>query len=289
MAVDEANPWVWLATIALILGGTAVVWFRHLRPTPPVERPNIIILTGPPGAGKFTQAVRLADELGIPVLDGWCLTGGTLQWDKSTKTPGGAEPKAAIDTVERSQEDTEPKTPRTVSREIALTTVIGAIKERVQQQDCNAGFILYGFPRTQDQASVLDEAVRITAVICLEAPDKELGDRINGRWLHKGSGRSYHETFAAAKPKSLGDSCELPSEETMRDDVTGESLIRREDDNSRELAKRVKLYRTTTAPMTQKHYEHRGILQLVDGHQGIDQVWDEIKKSHLLKPKQRLG
>ena len=71
----------------------------------------------------------------------------------------------------------------------------------------------------------------------------------------------------------------------MRDDVTGESLIRREDDNSRELAKRIKLYRTATAPMNQKHYECRGILQLVDGHQGINQVWDVIKKSHLLKPK----
>ena len=125
--------------------------------------------------------------------------------------------------------------------------------ERIKEKDCAKGFILDGFPRTMEQAHLLDEGLKpeaVSIVVALDVKDEILVERICGRWVHSASGRSYHTKLCP--PKSLGD--KAPSSETMLDDETGEPLIQRPDDTEDALKTRLATYHKMTVPLL-KHYE----------------------------------
>jgi len=157
--------------------------------------------------------------------------------------------------------------------------VVSIIRERITEADCKEGFILDGFPRTVEQAKMLDEMLgaagdKVSLVLALEVPDEVLTERICGRWVHKASGRSYHVKFA--KPTSLADGA-TPSEETMLDDETGEALMQRADDTEEALTKRLQGYHDQTVPIL-AHYEPTGIVSKVDANIKPEQVWTSIEK-----------
>lgn len=220
---------------------------------------NILILFGPPGAGKGTHGPKVEDMLGIPQLS----TGDMLRAAVSQGTEVGKKAEAIM------------KAGGLVSDEI----VIGIIRDRIQEPDCKFGFILDGFPRTLAQAKALDrmlasEGARVTKVIELEVPDSVLEERITGRWIHKDSGRSYHVKYAPPKSMKLGaDGKPLP--ETMKDDQTGDLLMQRKDDTADALIKRLKGYHGETVPILD-HYRPDGIVRAVNANQKMDQVWSEI-------------
>jgi adenylate kinase len=157
--------------------------------------------------------------------------------------------------------------------------VVGIIKDRIKNDDCNTGFILDGFPRTLEQAKALDAALAdgsesVSKIIEFQVPDEVLTERICGRWIHKASGRSYHTKFAPPKSYTAGTPA---SEENMRDDETGEALMQRADDNEEALTKRLQQYHSQTMPIL-AHYDAAESCKLcyANANQGIDEVWAEI-------------
>ena len=176
------------------------------------ERRTIIILFGPPGSGKGTKAPYIVQALGIPQLS----TGDMLRAAVSAGTELGKKADEVM------------KSGALVEDEL----VLGVVKERIKEDDCARGFILDGFPRTLNQAKLLDSVLEpeaVTLLIALSAKDEVLVERICGRWIHKTSGRSYHAKFAqpnsykAAVEKNGGETLP-PTPENMRDDVTDEAL-----------------------------------------------------------------
>jgi adenylate kinase len=157
--------------------------------------------------------------------------------------------------------------------------VVGIMKDRINNPDCAHGFILDGFPRTIIQAKALDALLEsqgwyVTRVIELDVPDDALEERICGRWVHPGSGRSYHVT--AAPPKSLVlDGNGNPIKETLKDDITSELLIQRADDTKEALVKRLKGYHRETKPILD-HYRPRGVVTTVNANQDIPSIREEI-------------
>lgn len=220
---------------------------------------NIIILFGPPGAGKGTHAPKIEDILGIPQLS----TGDMLRAAVSAQTEVGKQAEAVM------------KAGGLVSDEI----VVGIIRDRIKEPDCRFGFILDGFPRTLVQAKALDkmlaeEGASVTKVVEFDVPDKVLEERITGRWIHKKSGRSYHVKFAP--PKSMKKSWTGKLDPTsMKDDVTGEPLIQRPDDTAAALKKRLAGYHNDTVPILD-HYKPNGVVKSVNANQGMDAVWANI-------------
>mmetsp|Transcript_9275 Transcript_9275/g.16806 ORF Transcript_9275/g.16806 Transcript_9275/m.16806 type:complete len:336 (-) Transcript_9275:270-1277(-) len=220
---------------------------------------NILILFGPPGAGKGTHGPKIEDMLNIPQLS----TGDMLRAAVSAKTEVGLKAKAVM------------AAGGLVSDEI----VVGIIRDRITEEDCRFGFILDGFPRTLVQAKALDkmlaeEGACVTKVIELEVPDSVLEERICGRWIHKQSGRSYHIKYAPPKTmKSLADGSPDPA--SMFDDETGEPLMQRPDDTAAALIKRLKGYHKETVPIL-KHYAPNGVVKSVNANQGMDGVWGEV-------------
>ena len=217
---------------------------------------SVVILFGPPGSGKGTHAPKLVEKLGAPQLS----TGDMLRAAVVAGTEVGKQAKDVM------------ASGGLVSDEI----VVGIIKDRIAEDDCKSGFILDGFPRTVEQAKMLDDCLGATsecvnAVIALEVPDEILTERICGRWVHKASGRSYHATFAP--PKSLDG--RKPTEETMLDDETGEALMQRADDTEEALSKRLEGYHAQTVPIL-AHYDPTGVVAKVDANVGIDEVWSQI-------------
>ena len=218
---------------------------------------TVVIMFGPPGAGKGTHAPKLVEKLGAPQLS----TGDMLRAAVAAGTEVGKQAKAVMESG------------GLVSDEI----VVGIIKDRIPEPDCGKGFILDGFPRTVEQAKILDDCLGATdecvnAVIALEVPDEILTERICGRWVHKASGRSYHATFAP--PKSLDG--RKPTEETMLDDETGEPLMQRADDTEEALKTRLAGYHAQTVPILE-HYST--VVSRVDANQGLDEVWTDIEKA----------
>lgn len=221
---------------------------------------KIMILFGPPGAGKGTQAPNIVDMLDIPQLS----TGDMLRAAVAAKTPIGVKAKAVMDAG------------KLVSNDI----VVGIIAERIQADDCHNGFILDGFPRTLEQAKMLDKLLAqqgdcVTKVVALEVPDQVLTDRITGRWIHKSSGRSYHVKNAPPKSMQLGADGQ-PVADTMLDDATGEPLMKRGDDNAAALVNRLKDYHKSTTPIL-GHYAPRGVVTGVNANQAPPSVWTELK------------
>jgi adenylate kinase len=229
---------------------------------------NILILFGPPGAGKGTHGPKIEVMLGIPQLS----TGDMLRAAVTAKTEIGLKAEAVM------------KAGGLVSDDI----VIGIIRDRIQEDDCKLGFILDGFPRTLEQAKALDamlalEGACVTKVIELHVPDSVLEERICGRWIHKSSGRSYHVKFAPPKSMIIDETTKQPIPGSMKDDVTGELLIQRPDDTASALIKRLQGYHNDTVPILD-HYAPHGIVRTANANQGMDEVWDEILTS-LQRPK----
>mmetsp|Transcript_325 Transcript_325/g.801 ORF Transcript_325/g.801 Transcript_325/m.801 type:complete len:336 (-) Transcript_325:550-1557(-) len=228
---------------------------------------NIMILFGPPGAGKGTHAPKIVDLLGLPQLS----TGDMLRAAVAAQSPVGKKAEAVM------------KAGGLVSDDI----VVGIIKDRIQEDDCKFGFILDGFPRTLKQAQALDEMLAkegasVTKVIELNVPDSVLEERICGRWIHKGSGRSFHVKYAPPKSMKLDDKGQ-PIPETMTDDETGEPLMQRKDDTSAALVKRLQGYHKETVPIL-KHYSPKGVVKTVNANQGMEGVWKEVLDA-LSRPK----
>merc|ERR1740117_1159602 len=221
---------------------------------------NIMILFGPPGAGKGTHGPKIEDLLGIPALS----TGDMLRAAVSAGTEVGKQAKAVMNAG------------GLVSDEI----VVGIIRDRIKESDCRFGFILDGFPRTLAQTQALDkmlaeEGACVTKVIELEVPDSVLEERITGRWIHKASGRSYHTKFAPPKSMKVGPDEKTPIADTMKDDKTGEPLMQRSDDTASALKKRLAGYHNETVPIL-KHYQPNGVVKAVNANQGMDGVWTQI-------------
>ena len=176
-----------------------------------------ILLLGLPGAGKGTQAQFLIEKFRIPQIS----TGDMLRAAMKAGTPLGREAKQYMDR----------------GALVPDHIVIELVRERVQQPDCAGGFIMDGFPRTLPQAEALRAAgIDIDFVIEIEVSDNEILRRMSGRRVHPGSGRSYHVAFKP--PKVPG-----------KDDVTGEPLVQRPDDNEETVLKRIATYHTQTKPL----------------------------------------
>lgn len=178
-----------------------------------------IILFGPPGAGKGTQAAFLAEHFEIPQIS----TGDMLRAAVKAGSPLGVKAKAIMDAG------------RLVSDDI----IRGLIRERLRQPDCANGYLFDGFPRTLDQAEAMrQDGIAVDYVVELSVDDEQIIERMSGRRVHLPSGRTYHVRFNP--PKVEG-----------RDDITGEDLTQREDDQEETVRKRLEVYHAQTKPLIQ--------------------------------------
>jgi len=180
-----------------------------------------LILLGPPGAGKGTQAKFIAERYGIPQIS----TGDMLRAAVKAGTPLGLAAKAVMDAGQLVSDD----------------IIIGLVKERLTQPDCAKGYMFDGFPRTIPQADALRESgVALDVVLEIDVPDAAIIERMGGRRVHPASGRTYHVKFNP--PKVAG-----------KDDETGEALIQRDDDKEDVVKKRLDVYHAQTKPLV-KYY-----------------------------------
>ena len=176
-----------------------------------------LILLGPPGAGKGTQANFIKEKFGIPQIS----TGDMLRAAVKAGTPLGLEAKKVMDSGGLVSDD----------------IIIGLVKDRLQQDDCKAGYMFDGFPRTLPQADAMKDAgVAIDFVLEIDVPDAEIVERMSGRRAHLASGRTYHVKYNP--PKVEG-----------KDDVTGEDLVQRDDDKEETVKKRLDVYHSQTKPL----------------------------------------
>jgi len=176
-----------------------------------------LILLGPPGAGKGTQAAFITKKFGIPQIS----TGDMLRAAVKAGTPLGLEAKKVMDAGGLVSDD----------------IIIGLVKDRLQQPDCQSGYLFDGFPRTIPQAEAMKAAgVKLDFVLEIDVPEEDIIERMSGRRVHVASGRTYHVRFNP--PKVAG-----------KDDVTGEDLIQRDDDREETVRKRLEVYRAQTRPL----------------------------------------
>ena len=175
-----------------------------------------LILLGGPGAGKGTQANYIKEKFAIPQIS----TGDMLRAAVKAGTPLGIEAKKVMDAG------------GLVSDEI----ILGLIDERIQQDDCQNGFLFDGFPRTLEQADALKQKVSVDAVVEIDVDDEEIIRRMSGRRVHVASGRTYHVVFNPPKVEGV-------------DDETGEPLIQRDDDQEETVKKRLDVYHEQTEPL----------------------------------------
>jgi len=178
-----------------------------------------LILLGPPGAGKGTQAAFICDRYGIPQIS----TGDMLRAAINAATPLGLAARQVMDRGTLVSDD----------------IIIGLVKDRLAQSDCARGYLFDGFPRTLPQADAMkDGGVTIDYVIEIDVPDAAIVELMSGRRVHLPSGRTYHVKFN-------------PPKVTGRDDVTGEPLIQREDDHEQTVMKRLAVYHAQTEPLVE--------------------------------------
>jgi adenylate kinase len=210
-----------------------------------------LILLGPPGAGKGTQANFIKDAYGIPQIS----TGDMLRAAVEAGTPLGVAAKQVMDSGALISDD----------------IIIALVKERLEAADCAAGYLFDGFPRTIPQADAMkDAAVPIEFVLEIDVPDAAIVERMSGRRVHAGSGRSYHVKFNP--PKMAG-----------RDDITGEALIQREDDREETVKKRLAVYHAQTKPLVAYYRQWAASgdprapkYRSVDGMGSVDAIKDAV-------------
>jgi adenylate kinase len=210
-----------------------------------------LILLGGPGAGKGTQANLVKDRYRIPQIS----TGDMLRAALKEGTELGLKAKEYMDAGKLVPDD----------------VIIGLVKERIKEPDCESGFLFDGFPRTIPQADAMKEAgVPIEAVVDIDVPDEEIIKRMSGRRVHLASGRTYHIVFN-------------PPKEEGKDDETGEPLIQRDDDKEETVRKRLDVYHAQTEPLIgyYKDWEESGKSAApkyirINGVGKVDEIRDQI-------------
>jgi len=206
-----------------------------------------ILLMGPPGAGKGTQAAELVAEFHIPHIS----TGDMFRATVKEGTELGKQAKACMD----------------AGQLVPDSITIGIVKERLAKPDCHKGFILDGFPRTAEQANALDGTltdlgIKLDRVININVPVGDLIDRMTGRRICKGCGATFHVTFNPSSKDGKCDKCE------------GE-LYQRADDTVETVTKRLTVYSDQTKPLIE-YYQGQGLYSEIDGRQSIEKVFSDI-------------
>ena len=205
-----------------------------------------IVLFGPPGSGKGTQAKLLAEKYGIPHIS----TGDILRGNLNNETKLGLEAKTYMDKGELVPDD----------------LLIGLIKDRLSQSDCASGFLLDGYPRTLPQAEALskilsEQGKNLDVVLNIDVPDEELLKRLAGRRMCV-CGASYHILFNKPKQEGICDLC-------------GSKLYRRDDDKEEAILNRLDVYKNQTRPLID-HYTQAGVMLTINGAADIEVVFNEI-------------
>ena len=206
-----------------------------------------ILLLGPPGGGKGTQAKYLIEQLSVPQIS----TGDMLRKHVKKSTALGIKTKSFMD----------------AGNLVPDEVILGMMKERLDDADCKNGYILDGFPRTIPQATGLDIILnelnqQLNFVIVIEVDDNGIVKRMGGRRVHPPSGRVYHIKYNPPKIKNV-------------DDETGEKLIIRSDDEEHTVRRRLEVYHSQTRPLID-YYNSKNIVSIVNGGKGINQVSNSI-------------
>ena len=209
-----------------------------------------ILLMGPPGAGKGTQAERLIREYGIPQIS----TGDMFRAAVKSGTPLGKEAKSYMDK----------------GALVPDSVTVGIVKERLAQEDCKDGWIFDGFPRTTAQAASLDSilhemGISLTAVLGINANREDLVKRVSGRLVCRKCSASFHRDFRPPKQQGVCDNC-------------GGELYQRADDNEKTIRSRLAVYDEQTKPLID-YYKMSGCYVDIDGDQSMDEVFSDIKGS----------
>lgn len=209
-----------------------------------------ILLMGPPGAGKGTQAAKLVEKFGIPQIS----TGDMFRAAVKEGSELGKQAKACMD----------------AGQLVPDSVTIGIVKERLAKSDCDKGFILDGFPRTVDQANALEKllgemGIKLNRVVNVSVPDEALIARAIGRRICKKCGATYHATYKPTIKEGVCDLC-------------GGKIYQRDDDREMTMKNRLAVYNAQTKPLI-AYYQDNGLYTEIDGGQSMEQVFADIVES----------
>lgn len=234
----------WIGLICMLgmltVGGEAFAMYRS-----PASKPLVVILLGPPGAGKGTHAAPLSGQLGLPHIS----TGDLFREHIRNQTPLGKKAKEFID----------------AGKLVPDELVLDMLFDRISREDCKHGYILDGFPRTLAQAKALDARLKSNQVIAInfDVPDSAIVERVTGRMMCKDCGRPYHKTFEPPARAQICDSC-------------GGTLYQRDDDKEEVVLKRLEVYHRQTQPVIDYFAEKKDVLHQINSNNKRERVFQEV-------------